>query len=156
MKILARVAALFSLFTVAFVAAAGGAQALSANVVMKVSRTCQDPVINVGEDLAIAVDIEGVEPAAYRWFFENELMDDLGGSVLRIGSAVPEDSGVYRMEAYGADGAMLVSMEFSVRVVDKALPKSGDDTLNRGVVAGGMSLCAAGLTAVVVFRKRAA
>ena len=156
MKRLVRIAALFSLLAVTLVAAAGSAQALSASVVMKVSRTAQDSVVNVGEDLTIDVDIEGVEPAMCRWFFEDELIEGADGCVLGIGSATLEDAGTYRMEAYAEDGSMLVSMEFAVRVVDKALPKSGDDTLSVGVVAGGMTLCAAGLTALMVRRRRAA
>ena len=156
MKRFVRIAALFSLMAVALMAAAGSAQALSASVVMKVSRTAQDSVVNVGEDLTIDVDIEGVEPAMCRWFFEDELIEGAGSSVLSIGSASLEDAGAYRMEAYDAEGAMLVSMEFAVRVVDKALPKSGDDTLGAGAVAGGMTLCAAGLTALMVRRRRAA
>lgn len=156
MKRLVRIAALFSLLAATLVAAAGSAQALSASVVMKVSRTAQDSVVNVGEDLTIDVDIEGVEPAMCRWFFEDELIYGADGCVLGIGSAALEDAGVYRMEAYDAEGAMLASMEFSVRVVDKELPKSGDDTLSMGAVAGGMTLCAAGLTALMVRRRRAA
>ena len=145
MKRFVRIAALFSLMAVALMAAAGSAQALSASVVMKVSRTAQDSVVNVGEDLTIDVDIEGVEPAMCRWFFEDELIEGADSCVLSIGSASLEDAGAYRMEAYDAEGAMLVSMEFAVRVVDKA-----------GAVAGGMTLCAAGLTALMVRRRRAA
>ena len=40
----------------------GAAQALNASVVMKVSRTAQDSVINAGEDLTIDVALEGVSP----------------------------------------------------------------------------------------------
>lgn len=156
MKRLARIAVLFSLLAATLVAAAGGAQALSASVVMKISHTAQDPIVNVGEDLTIDVDIEGVEPVMCRWFFEDELIQGAEGCVLGIASATLEDAGTYRMEAYAADGAMLVSMEFAVRVVDRALPRSGDNTLDAGVVTGGMTLGVAGLTTLMVRRRRAA
>lgn len=129
------------------------AQALSAGVVMTVSRTTQDSIINEGENLTIDVQLDSVEPAVYRWYYNNELIINADANVYTIASAVPEDAGMYKVEAYSEDGKMLVTMEFSVRVIDNALPKSGDDTIGLGCIASTISVCAAGM-AVLVIRRR--
>ena len=151
-----RIAAVFAMVAVMLVAAAGSAFALSANVVMRVSRTAQDSIISVGEDLTIDVELDGVAPAACRWYFGDELLADETGSKLMIRNAQIEDAGTYRFEAYDAEGKMLVSMEFAVRVVDKALPKSGDDTLGLWLVGGAMALFAAAGSALIIRRNRCA
>lgn len=133
------------------IAAAGCAYALSANVVMKVSRTAQDSVINVGEDLTIDIALDGVEPARYMWYFEDELIDGADDKAYTIIRATVDDAGMYRMDAYGDDGAMLVSMEFAVRVIEEKLPQAGDNTLGIGAVAGIMGAAA---TAMGVAIKR--
>lgn len=136
------------------VAAVGSAYAMSANVVMKVSRTAQDSVINAGEDLTIDIQLDGVEPAMYKWYFEDALIEGADSRVYTLRSAIVEDAGIYRMEAYGEDGTMLASMEFAVRVIEDALPQAGDDTLGIGLVAGIMGLSAAGMGAAVIRKKR--
>lgn len=151
-----RVAAVVILVAVMLVAAAGSAFALSANVVMRVSRTAQDSIINVGEDLTIDVALDGVAPAMCRWYFGEELIEGADGNSLIIRNAALEDAGTYRYEAYNDSGVMLVSMEFAVRVIDKALPKSGDDTLGLWLVGGMMALCVAGGSTLVIRRKLAA
>lgn len=133
---------------------AGSAFALSANVVMKVSRTAQDAVIDAGEDLAIDVDLEGVEPASYRWYFGEAPVAGADQRVLTIVSAKVEDAGTYRMEAFDADGKMLVSMEFAVRVIDKSLPKAGDGTLDFAPVAGIGGALTLGMAAALIVRKK--
>ena len=44
---------------------------------------------------------------------------------------------------------MLVIMEFDLRVIDKALPKSGDDTIGIVPVVSFMTLSAAALAMVI-------
>ncbi len=129
------------------------AQALSAGVVMTVSRTTQDSVIDEGENLTIDVQLDGVEPARYIWYFEGEVIDGAAGRVYAITSATQQDAGLYRVEAYSEEGKMLMIMEFDLRVIDKALPKSGDSTPAAGILiaaALGCSIAAAGL----IIRKK--
>lgn len=136
---------------------AGAAQALTATVVMKVSRTAQDSIINEGEDLSIDVQIDGVTPASYLWYFDGAAIPGADKRVYAIDAATPEDAGTYRMEAYDGAGKMLLSMDFSVRVIEKALPKSGDDTLGILPVALVMTALLALMgVAVAIRRKRAA
>lgn len=144
------------LTTVLMTACMGAAQALNASVVMKVSRTAQDPVVNAGEDLTIDVALEGVTPAAYRWYFNDAALAGADQRAYTLFSAQIEDAGLYRVEAFDETGKMLVSMEFTVRVVEKALPKAGDDTLSVAPVAGAMGLAAAGMTTALVRHKRRA
>lgn len=138
------------------VAAVGSAHALSANVVMKVSRTAQDSVVNAGEDLTIDVRLDGVEPAMYKWYFEDALIEGASDRVYTVRRAAIEDAGMYRMEAFGDDGSMLVSMEFAVRVIENKLPQAGDDTLGIGLVSGIMSLSAAAMAAAIIRSRRTA
>ena len=138
------------------VAAVGSAHALSANVVMKVSRTAQDSVINAGEDLSIDVRLDGVEPALYKWYFGDALIEGASDRVYTVRRAGIEDAGMYRMEAFGDDGSMLVSMEFAVRVIDDELPQAGDDTLGVGLVSGIMALSAMVLCGVAIRMKQTA
>lgn len=134
----------------------GAAQALNASVVMKVSRTAQDSVINAGEDLTIDVALEGVSPETYRWYFNDAPIAGADQRAYTLFSAKAEDAGLYRVEAFDETGKMLVSMEFTVRVVEKALPKAGDDTLSIAPVAGVMGFAAAGMATALVRRKRRA
>ena len=138
------------------VAAVGSAYAMSANVVMKVSRTAQDSVINAGEDLTIDIQLDGVEPSMYKWYFKDALIEGADSRVYTLRSAAVEDAGIYRMEAYGEDGTMLASMEFAVRVIEDVMPQAGDDTLGIGLVTGIMVLSAAGMGAAVIRKKRLA
>lgn len=150
-----RVAATLLLTAVMLVVTAAGASAISANVTMKVSRTAQDSIVNAGEDLTIDVQLDGIEPDCYRWFFEDQLIEDAESRVLVIRAATLEDAGSYRMEAYAEDGSMLVSMDFAVRVIDNALPKSGDSTLGVAPVAAMMAMCAGGVGLLARRMRRA-
>ncbi len=135
---------------------ASAAQALTATVVMKVSRTAQDSIINEGEDLSIDVQIDGVVPASYLWYFNGAAIPGADERVYSIDAAAPDDAGTYRMEAYDDAGKMLLSMDFSVRVIEKVLPKSGEDTLGILPVALLMAgLFAAMGVALTIRRKRA-
>lgn len=151
-----KAAAAVVLTAILLASTAVAAQAVSASVVMKVSKTAQDSVINEGEDLSIAVEIDGVTPASYRWYFGDEVIVGANYPLYSIVSATTRDAGVYRVEAFDDDGGMLISMEFNVRVMEKALPKSGDSTPDAGLLIG--AIAAAGLTggAVIARKRRAA
>ena len=155
-KRFARIISVVALITVMLIASVSTAQALSAGVVMTVSRTTQDSVVDEGESLTIDVQIDGVEPALYRWYFEDAMIEGASSRVYCIDSASPEDAGMYRVEAYSAEGKMLVTMEFSVRVIGKELPKSGDSTLGIGTLAAMMSLSAAAAAGLIIRKRRAA
>ena len=138
------------------IAAVPAAQALSAGVMMTVSRTTQDSVINEGENLTIDVQLDGVEPARYIWYFEGNVIDGASGSVYSVTEATVQDAGLYRVEAYSEDGTMLMLMEFDLRVIDKALPKSGDNTPGAGVLTVAFLSCSAAAAALIVRRRLAA
>lgn len=125
---------------------------ISTTVVMRVSRMTQNAVVDVGEDLSMEVNIDGVEPYAYQWYYEGKAIEGANQKVYSIVNAKVEDSGVYRMDAFDESGRMLVSMDISARVIENAVPKSGDASLTVGYAAAGFVLAAA--TLVVVFRRR--
>ena len=131
-----------------------GALALSADVVMKVSRSAQDSIVNAGEDLTIDLVVDGVAPASYLWYFQDEPIPGANYAMYSIVSATPADAGIYRVDAFDAEGSMLLSMEFNVRVVENVLPKSGDATLDAWLLLTVMG--AAGLTmgGTIVARKK--
>ena len=119
------------------------AEEISTTVVMRVSHMTQSAVVSEGEDLSLDVSIDGVEPAKYQWYFENTIIPDADQSVYNIVNAQVANSGTYRMDAFGADGRMLVSMEINARVIDETIPKSGDRSLPVGVAAAAFALAAA-------------
>ena len=125
---------------------------ISTTVVMRVSRMTQSAVVNVGEDLSMEVNIDGVEPASYQWYYEGEAISGANQKAYSIVNAAVENSGVYRMDAFDADGRMLVSMDISARVIDNSVPKSGDTSMPIGVAVGGFVLAAAALA--LTFRRR--
>lgn len=133
------------------VASAQGA--IHTTVTMRVSRLTQSAVVNAGEDLTIEVGIDGVTPDAYQWYFNGEAIEGANQKVINIVDAVPEDAGIYRMDAFDEGGAMLVSMDIAVRVVDNTVPQSGDSSLPVGAAFAGMALCAAALA--LLLRRRA-
>lgn len=141
-----KAAVAFCLMAVMFVTGAATVYAVSADVVMKVSRTAQDSIINEGEDLSISLSLDGAVPASYRWYFGDEPIVGANFSTYTILSADITDAGVYRVEAFDENGGMIISMEFNVRVIEEALPKSGDGTLDAGLLTG--IIAAAGLTLV--------
>ena len=129
------------------------AEEISTTVVMRVSRLTQSAVVNVGEDLALEVGIDGVEPVGYQWYFEDALIPGAEQSVYNIVNAQVADSGVYRMEAFGEDGRMLVSTDINARVIEEVIPKSGDGSLPVSAAIGAFVLAAAVLA--VTLRRRA-
>ena len=146
--------ALLLAVVVAAVCAGALAEEISTTVMMRVSRQTQSAVVNVGEDLTLEVGIEGVKPAAYQWYFGDELIPGADQRVYTIVNAQVENSGTYRMDAFGEAGRMVVSMEINARVIDATIPKSGDGSLPVGAAAAAFVL-AAGVF-VLTLRRRAA
>lgn len=126
---------------------------ISTTVVMRVSKMTQNAVVNAGEDLSMEVNIDGVEPASYQWYFEDEAISGATQKAYSIVNAQVEDSGVYRMDAFDADGRMLVSMDISARVIDNTIPQSGDGSMPVGVAAAAFMMAAGSMT--LVLRRKA-
>ena len=124
---------------------------ISTTVVLRVSHMTQNAVVDAGEDLSMEVNIEGVEPASYQWYFENAPIAGASQKVYSIVNAQPENTGLYRMDAFDGEGNMVVSMDISARVVTPDVPKAGDSSLPVGAALAAMA-AAAGL--LVVTRRR--
>ena len=122
-------------------------------VVMRVSRLTQDAVVDAGEDLSMEVNIDGVSPASYQWYFEGAPISGADQRVYNIVNAAVEDSGIYRMDAFDENGDMLLSMEIAARVIDDTVPKSGDSSLPVGAA---FAVLAAASVALFVKLRRAA
>ena len=147
-RILAVVATLLTLTA----ACACAQSTISTTVVMRVSRMTQNAIVDVGEDLSMEVNIDGVEPERYQWYFNGEAIEGANQKVYNIVNATVEDAGTYRMDAFDGDGRMVVSMDIAARVIDDAVPQSGDASLPVSMAFAGMAVCA-GL-AVVLWRQR--
>lgn len=126
---------------------------ISTTVVMRVSKMTQNAVVNAGEDLSMEVNIDGVEPASYQWYFNDQAIGGATQKAYSIVNAQVEDSGVYRMDAFDADGSMLVSMDISARVIDNTIPQSGDGSMPVGVAAAAFVMAAGSMT--MVLRRKA-
>lgn len=126
---------------------------ISTTVVMRVSKMTQNAVVNAGEDLSMEVNIDGVEPASYQWYFEDAAITGATQKAYSIVNAQVEDSGVYRMDAFDADGRMLVSMDISARVIDNTIPQSGDGSMPVGVAAAAFMMATGSMT--LVLRRKA-
>ena len=125
---------------------------ISTTVVMRVTQMTQSAIVDAGEDLSLEVNIGGVAPASYQWYFEGRAIPGANRSAYSIVNAKVEDSGIYRIDAFDADGKMLVSMDLNARVIDNSVPKSGDSSMPVGVAAFGFA--AAAISLLVVFRRR--
>lgn len=128
-------------------------QMITTTVVMRVSHMTQNAVVDVGEDLSMEINIDGVTPAAYQWYFNDELIAGATQKVYSIVDAKVEDTGVYRMDAFDAEGRMLVSMDISARVIDNTVPKSGDSSVPLQTVFFAMG--AAAVVLAFALRRRA-
>ena len=128
---------------------------ISTTVVMRVSHLTQDAVVDAGEDLSMEVNIEGVSPASYQWYFNDAPIEGANQRVYNIVNASVEDAGVYRLDAFDADGSMLLSMDIAARVIDDTVPKSGDDSLPVGVAFAVLAVAVVALSAKLL-RRRAA
>ena len=146
-----RVLALVALLLMLGSAVAEGV--ISTTVVMRVSHLTQDAVVDAGEDLSMEVNIEGVSPASYQWYFEGAPISGADQRVYNIVNAAVEDSGIYRMDAFDENGDMLLSMEIAARVIDDTVPKSGDSSLPVGAA---FAVLAAASVALFVKLRRAA
>lgn len=133
---------------------AAAEQMISTTLVMRVSHMTQNAVVNAGEDLSMEVSIDGVIPASYQWYFNGAPIDGATQKVYSIVGAAVEDTGIYRMDAFDADGKMVVSMDISARVMDKTVPKSGDASMPLPVVLGAMG--AAAVVMVGALRRKTA
>ena len=128
---------------------------ISTTVLMRVSRMTQSAVVDAGEDLSIEVNIDGVDPASYQWYFNDAPIDGARQKVYNIVNAQPEDTGVYRMDAFDEAGNMLVSMDITARVLDDTVPQSGDDSMPVAVAFAGLAVCGALLAALLRRRTMA-
>ncbi len=146
-----RVLALVALLLMLGSAVAEGV--ISTTVVMRVSHLTQDAVVDAGEDLSMEVNIDGVSPASYQWYFEGAPISGADQRVYNIVNAAVEDSGIYRMDAFDEKGDMLLSMEIAARVIDDTVPKSGDSSLPVGAA---FAVLAAASVALFVKLRRAA
>ncbi|HIV29929.1 MAG TPA: immunoglobulin domain-containing protein [Candidatus Pullichristensenella excrementipullorum] len=146
-----RVLALVALLLMLGSAVAEGV--ISTTVVMRVSHLTQDAVVDAGEDLSMEVNIDGVSPASYQWYFEGAPISGADQRVYNIVNAAVEDSGIYRMDAFDENGDMLLSMEIAARVIDDTVPKSGDSSLPVGAA---FAVLAAASVALFVKLRRAA
>lgn len=149
MKIVALVA-LIMMLAVSAVAE----QMISTTLVMRVSHMTQNAVVDAGEDLSMEINIDGVVPASYQWYFDGVPISGATQKVFTIVNAQTEDTGVYRMDAFDENGRMVVSMDISARVIDRVVPRSGDTSLPLPVVFGAMG--AAAVVLAVSLRRRTA
>lgn len=128
---------------------------ISTTVLMRVSRMTQNAVVKAGEDLSIEVNIDGVEPASYQWYFNDAPIDGANQKVYNIVNAQPEHTGVYRMDAFDENGTMLVSMDVAARVLEDDVPQAGDGSLPVGFAFAGIAVCGA-LLALLLRRRQLA
>lgn len=148
MKVLMRLATL--LLALCLLGAAALAEgAVSTSVVMRVSRLAQDAVVDEGEDLSMEVNVDGVEPASYQWYFNDAEIPGASHKVYNIVNAGVEDAGTYRLDAFDENGAMLLSMDMAVRVIAREVPQSGDASLPLGLVLAAMGAAVLLLTAKI-------
>jgi len=152
-RLMKRIVGLVAVLVLLVSACALAEGVISTTVVMRVSRMTQNAVVDVGEDLSMEINIDGVDPASYQWFFEGQAIEGADQRVYNIVNAQVEDSGVYRMDAFDEDGDMVVSMDISARVIDNTVPKSGDGSMSMGMAAALFAAAAAAL--LIVFRRRA-
>ena len=152
-RVLSRLAALWIAIMLLASVCACAESSISTTVVMRVSRMTQNAVVKAGEDLSIEVDIDGVEPESYQWFFNDVPLDGANQKVYNIVNAQPEHTGVYRMDAFDANGKMLVSMDIAARVLEDTVPQAGDGSMPVGVAIAAIALC--GGLLLVLLRRRA-
>ena len=150
-----RILALAALMLMALLAVSAFADSsISTTVSMRVSRLTQDAVVDAGEDLSIEIDVSGVEPAKYQWFFNDAAIEGADQRVYNLVNASVRDAGIYRMDAFDADGKLLVSMDLAVRVVTPEVPKAGDIYHPElAALIGLAALC--GLVALLLKRRMA-
>ncbi len=152
---IARLAAILLAVMLLCSAFAGAEGSISTTVLMRRSRMTQNAVVDVGEDLSIEVSIEGVNPSQYQWYFNDAPIDGANQRVYNIVNAQPENTGVYRLDAFDEEGNMVVSMDVSARVLEAEVPQAGDGSVPVGFAFAGLALCGA-MLAVLLRRRRLA
>lgn len=152
-RVLSRLAVLLMAIMLLVSVCAYTESSISTTVVMRVSRMTQNAVVKAGEDLTIEVGIDGVEPAQYQWYFNDVPIEGANQKVFNIVNAKPENTGVYRMDAFDANGKMLVSMDIAARVLEDTVPQAGDRSMPVGVAFAAILLCSGAL--VILLRRRA-
>jgi len=150
-----RIAMVLAVLVLALGVCAAAEGMISTTVVMRVSRMTQNAVVNAGEDLSMEVNIDGVEPASYQWYFNDQAISGAAQKAYSIVNAQVENSGVYRMDAFDADGRMLVSMDISARVIDDTIPQSGDGSMPVGIAAAAFVMAAGSMTLVLCRKVKA-
>ena len=151
-RVLGRLAVLVAAIMLLASACAYTEGSISTTVVMRVSRMTQNAVVKAGEDLSIEVGIDGVKTAEYQWYFNDVPVEGANRKVFNIVNARPENTGVYRMDAFDENGKMLVSMDIAARVLEDTVPQAGDGSMPVGVAFAAMALCG-GLLAVLLRRR---
>ena len=121
---------------------------ISTTVLMRVSRMTQNAVVKAGEDLSIEVSIDGAAPASYQWYFNDAPIDGADQKVYNIVNAQPEHTGVYRMDAFDENGAMVVSM-------DVAMPTGRDSSPAWGTSSSSTRAATSMLTTMAPFSSKA-
>ena len=154
-RVLGRLAALVVAIMLLASVCASGEGSISTTVVMRVSRMAQNAVVKAGEDLSIEVGIDGVEPAQYQWYFNDVPIEGANQKVFNIVNAKPENTGVYRMDAFDANGKMLVSMDIAARVLEDTVPQAGDRSMPVAVAFTAILLCSGALVFLLKRRSRA-
>ena len=127
---------------------------VQAYLTLRKTMITQDSVLNIGEDLSMEATVEGVVPAVYQWYFNNEPIAGANHRVYNIMNAQLEDAGTYRMDAFDENGKMLLSVDVAVRVIDpSAVPESGDSSspVGRGMRFVGGTVV---LLGIVILAKR--
>lgn len=102
---------------------------VSTSVVMRVSRLTQDAVVNEGEDLSMEVNVEGAQATAYQWYFNDAPIDGATQRVYNIIDARESDAGIYRLDAFDAQGGLVLRMDIAARVITEEIPQAGDDSM---------------------------
>lgn len=128
-------------------------QMITTTVVMRVSHMTQNAVVDAGEDLSMEVSINGVTPASYQWYFNEAPIAGANQKVYSIVNASAEDTGVYRMDAFDAEGKLVVSMDIAARVIDDTVPKSGDHSMP--LTTAWLAMGAAAVVLTVALRRKA-
>lgn len=139
----------FVLLLMLLTASAAAEGVISANVHVRASRTVYDSVIRVGEDVDMTVDIAGFVPAACQWYREGMMIECENLPTLHIDSAEVADSGIYRMDALDSDGRVRLSVDVALRVVDYAIPQTGDSRIPAPTLIGAIAAAFAVLAAAV-------
>ena len=141
---------LMSILTAGAMAEAG---AIRTYLTFRITTETQSAIVDVGEDLQIEVGVEGIEPTGYQWYYEGKAIEKNGNErIYNLLTAMPEDAGIYTMEAYVGD-ELALKVEVNVRVINPTvIPASGDHSVP--VEAAFAALTVVSLAILVLIRKR--